>query len=236
LKKKIVLVTAILSTVLLTGCASTYKLTEKETDQIAEYVAGLLLQHDTKYDQALLEPEPEVEEQAPEQAEEEKQETQETDNKQEVAAGNTVPENSTDGNQQANADFTEVIGVNGISVEYVTYSLQESYSSEYYLLEPNKGEQLLVLEFEIKNSYKTEKKLSLGSANIQYQLDVNPGGFIKPLFTFFDTDLRYLEMTVPAKSKKTGILIFSVPKDAKDKGMNLIISKESQTAIIKIKE
>lgn len=230
MKNKVVLITVILSALLLTGCASTYKLTEKETDQIAEYTAGLLLQHDTNYIQTLAEPEEEIIEQ--EQVEVEKAE--EVVQKEENITGSTASGTS-ESNKQANADFTDVIGVAGISVEYMKCSLKESYATDYYLLEPNKGGQLLVLEFAIKNSYKTEKKLSLGAANIQYQLDLNSGTFIKPLLTFFDTDLRYLEMTVPAKSQKTGILVFSVSKDTKLEGMNLIISKESQTAIIKIK-
>lgn len=232
MKKNIVLFTAIFSAVFLTGCANTYKLTDRENDAIAEYIAGLLLSYDANYEQTLVQPEEEVEKPEETTKIEEETEKAEEESKDKVA-GNAA--GSTESNQQANADFTEVIGVPGISMKYVKYSLRENYTSDYYVLEPNKGEQLLVVEFDIINSYKTEKTLSLGSANIQYQLDVNSGTFIKPLLTFLDTDLRYLETTVPAKDKKTGILVFSVPKELKTEGMNLIISKESQTAIVKIK-
>lgn len=227
LKKRLLLALAVVSMFGLTGCANSIRLTEKENGIIAEYLAGVLLSQQKSYEQALIEPSPTPTPEPTKAPEPTKKPTQTS------GSGNSWNDYSS--NIQANADFTEVIGMKNISIEYTGYDMVNSFSDEYFSLDASKGKQLLVMKFDVKNALKKPVKLQLADANIQYQLDIDAGTMVKPQLTFMLNDLRYIDLEIGSKETKETILIFEVPKKQEIKAANLIISKENQTAIVKLK-
>lgn len=230
LKKRLLLALAVVSMFGLTGCATSIRLTENENNIVAEYLAGVLLSQQRSYDQALIEPSPSPTP-APTLTPTPSKDGKPTqDSSQGNASGN-----QSSSNVQANADFTEVIGIKNLTIEYTGYDMVSSFSDEYFSLDASKNKQLMVIKFDVKNSSKNAIKLQLSDAEIQYQLDINTGIIVKPQLTFMLNDLRYIDLEIGGKESKETIIIFEVPKKQEIKTANLIISKEEKTAIIKLK-
>ena len=230
MKLKLLLVVASMSGLLMTGCDSSRNLTENETNIIAEYVAGVVLKHDKNYKEALILPEI--------VSEDEKTQTVTSTPTPTPGSNNTQPganANNQIGNTQANADFTEVIGIKGLTVEYSGYKTMDDLSDSYFTIESGSGYQLLVAKFNVKNTTKKEIDIELGSTNIVYQIDINQGIFQKPLLTFLDNDLRLIDSTVKAKDTLETVLVFKVKDDIDLDTVNVIISRGDKTAIVKLK-
>lgn len=230
LKKRLLLALAVVSMFGLTGCATSIRLTENENNIVAEYLAGVLLSQQRSYDQALIEPSPSPTP-APTLTPTPSKDGKPT---QHSSQGNASG-NQSSSNVQANADFTEVIGIKNLTIEYTGYDMVSSFSDEYFSLDASKNKQLMVIKFDVKNSSKNAIKLQLSDAEIQYQLDINTGIIVKPQLTFMLNDLRYIDLEIGGKESKETIIIFEVPKKQEIKTANLIISKEEKTAIIKLK-
>lgn len=224
MKLKLLLVVAGMSGLLMTGCSSSMNLTENETNVIAEYVAGVVLKHEKNYTEALILPK------IAEEIEAKITPTPSVDNGQ-VVTDTTKKE----GNLQANADFTEVIGIAGLTVEYSGYKTMNNLSDSYFTIESGDGYQLLIVNFKVTNTTKKDIDIKLGTSNIVYQVDINQGDFYKPLLTFLDNDLRLLDTTVKAKDTLETILVFKVKEDINLDIANVIISRDDKTAIVKLK-
>ncbi|ABX43213.1 hypothetical protein [Lachnoclostridium phytofermentans] len=229
LKKRLLLSLAVVSMFGLTGCASSIRLTENENNIIAEYLSGVLLSQQRSYDQALIEPSPTPIPVATVTPTPSAEKPSTVSNK-----GNTNG-HQTGANIQANSDFTEVIGIKNLTIEYTGYDIVNSFSDEYFSLDASKGKQLMVIKFNVKNTSKNATKLQLTDAGIQYQLDIDMGTILKPQLTFILNDLRYIDLEIGGKETKEAIVIFEVPKKQEMKAANLIISKDEKTAIIKLK-
>lgn len=228
LKKRLLLVLAVVSMFGLTGCANSIRLTENENSIIAEYLAGVLLSQQKTYDQALIEPSPTpIPTLTPTPLEVSK-------SNQDSDKGSSSGSQSSS-NVQANADFTEVIGIKNLTIEYTGYDMVSNFSDEYFSLDASKGKQLMVIKFDVKNTSKNAVRFQLADADIQYQLDINTGTIVKPQLTFMLNDLRYIDIEIGGKEVKETIVIFEVPKKQEIKTANLIISKDEKTAIVKLK-
>ena len=214
----------------LTGCASSISLTDNESDLVAEYIAGLMFKYDTNYEEALI---------PPEEVNEEVVVTispSPTPVSMNGSDKGTISQNEIkDGNVQANADFTEVIGVKNLEIEYVGYEEKDSLSDNYFNIESGEGKNLVIVKFKLKNTSDKDIKLNLTKSNILYQLDINTGNFQKPLLTFLDNDLRMIDTTIKAKSSLDTVLVFNVSAKVNLDVVNVIVSHSHKTAIIKLK-
>lgn len=230
MKFKLLLVVTGMSLLLLTGCGSSISLTDNETSIVAEYVGGLVLKYDKNYEDSLIVPEDILEEDV--QATVTPTPTTAPSDEGVNNANDTV---SKDSNKQANADFTEVIGIEGLTVEYSGYKTSDNYSDPYFTIESGDGKQLLIVGFDVKNTTKKDVAMNLGNSDISYQLDINTGTFQKPLLTFLDNDLRLIDTTVEANSTLKTVLVFNVSDKINLDVVNVIISRGDKTAIVKLK-
>lgn len=232
MRKKTLLVVFCVCIFGLTGCESAVSLTDNEENVIAEYLAGVLLARDENYDQALIEPTPTpIPTAVPTQAVTATPEAEKTTEQQAASNGS-----SQSGNQQANADFTQVVGIDGLKIEYNGYEVSDSYESgDSYRLDANSNKSLFVVKFVIENTKDKALNLNLGKYNINYQLDLDAKKTIRPLLTYLDNDMRYLDVKIDANSKMETVIVFEVDKKLKYETANVVISKEDQTAIIKVK-
>lgn len=217
----------------MTGCASPISLNEKEENMIAESIAGIILYDQDNYTEALVEPTPTP---------------TATPTPLPTIAPTTAPVNPSDNsnsqsgskdtstpNQQANADFVEVIGMSGITAEYTKYEIVDSFKEDAFSLQPMKGNELLVITFDISNTTKKDKNFALGDLKIDYMLDINTDTKLRPLLTLKENDLRYIDVSLKAGETKETILVFEVKQKLNMDTLNLIISRNDKTAIVKIK-
>lgn len=214
----------------LTGCVSSISLTDNESDLVAEYIAGLMFKYDTNYEEALIPPE------------EEKEEVVVTISPSPTPVlindsdkGTTSQNENKDGNVQANVDFTEVVGVKNLEIEYGGYEVKDSLSDNYFNIESGEGKSLIIVKFRLKNTSDKDINVNLTKSNIMYQLDINTGNFQKPLLTFLDNDLRMIDTTIKANSSFDTVLVFNVSEKVNLDVVNVIISHSQKTAIIKLK-
>ena len=230
MKNKIFLAVIGLIMLVLTGCASSISLTDNESDLVAEYIAGLMFKYDKNYEETLILPEEETEEVVVSVSPTPTPVSTNDSNK-----GAASQNENKDGNVQANADFTEVIGVKDLEIEYGGYEVKDSLSDNYFNIESGEGKDLVIVKFKLKNTSDQDIKLNLTKSNILYQLDINTGNIQKPLLTFLDNDLRMIDTIIKAKSTFDTVLVFNVSEKVNLDVVNVIISHSHKTAIIKLK-
>lgn len=240
--KRLKLVLILLLSFTLTGCIQKFNVADEQSDAIAEYMAGMLLENDKDYEQDLIPMEDLNTDNSDEDSE-----TSNDDNDA-SAAEDTATENNSDENTVSNADSTEdkdsytlseVIGKKYFNIEYKGYKLTESYPEDpentYFTISPRSGYELLVITFTAKNTSSKEKKFDLSKTDVNYQLDINVGTIYKPQFTLLENDLRYFDMSIKGEKSKEAVLVFEVTKDIDISNINLIVSNADKSKILEIK-
>ncbi len=224
----------------LTGCMKDYALSEAETGIVAEYMAGLLIKYDDDRETSLIDrDELFLDQGSDDRAKNDLQtSTAPTPPADESESGND--ESGSKENAESDAyTVSEVIGVEGLDIQYISYKLYNSYpedeTNSYFSITPREGNQLLVASFSIENKTNDNIKLDLRKADISYQLDINVGTIRKPYVAFIENDLRLINIMIEKNTTRTAVLIFEVPKDLDMSDINLIISRGSKAEIIEIK-
>lgn len=221
--------------VILTGCMKEYPLTETQTDIVAEYMAGRLLEEDKKYSPSLISYQEIIDdEEIPPVNESEPEPTmipETTEDNEEDTSSAVVP-----GDIQYT--LSEVIGDQSFDIQYTGYKLAETYpedeSNLVFSVDPRVGYQLLVANFIIENITDIDRAIDLSKIQIQYQLDINVGTIYKPQFALLENNMQYINLNVKAGAKIPAVLIFEVTKDIEMKDINLIVSRDTRTEIIEI--
>lgn len=240
MKRLLVIIIVVLS-VILTGCMKEYPLTDAQTDIVAEYMAGRLLENDKKYSPSLIsykeildyENIPSEEEPKPTQIPELDVDEDNND------INNTDEDSSMDTSDDINYTLSEVVGDPSFDIQYTGYMLAYTYpdseSSLVFSLDARKGYQLLIANFSIENLTDSNRDIDLMNAQIQYHLDINVGTVYKPLLALLENDMQYIDVNVKAGEKIPAVLIFEVSKDIDISDINLIISRDNKSEIIDIK-
>lgn len=226
----------------LTGCMKPYPLSDSQTGMVAEYMAGILLANDKEYSSSLLNQQ-EIEEIQEEEKRKEERKQEEDRDKEESdrneSASSTAGGNQNSEKQNIHYTLAELMGDSNFDIKYTSYKLVNTYpedeSNLVFSLNPREGYQLLVVNFSVENITDTDKTIDLSKSKIQYQLDINVGTVYKPQLALLENNLQYIDMTIEAGATIPAVLIFEVSSDIDMSNINLIISKDSKTEIIKIK-
>ena len=239
MKRKIILCILLIA-FSLTGCINSYDYTEVETDSVAEYMAGLLLKYDSEYNQALAPIEKVIKEDIGEVLKEQEQQNEpQTESTEKTAIQNDKNQTEQPGQPEQIYTISDVIGVKDFELQYQTYRLTDAYPEDtdtaYFTLTPRNGYQLLITEFNLKNTTKKQKTLNLTKDKIQYQLVVNEGTEYKPLLTLLENDLQYINIILEKQEETKVLLIYEVPTEVEITNMNLYISKDSKSVTVKVK-
>lgn len=237
MKKYLALITILLC-LGLNGCMAggSGQLTEEENNMIAEYIAGVLLKYDMRYEDSLQYEDPEgetdsasdISEASPEPVKENiKDAATDSSITKEPGEGIPVLEGSP---EPVYTDLTDLYGSEGITVSYAGGRVCDSYpdspQDSYAFIEPSdKEKKLLVLTFKLVNTSSSKKTMNLFDSDIKYKLEGENGGSTKPLLTFIDNDLQYLNVAIGAGKTKKSLLIFEVPKNYSTGSSSLLISK-----------
>lgn len=229
--KRIKLALIILLALSMTGCVKKYSATEEQTNAIAEYMAGLILDYDQGYKQALL-----PEEDLQEDVADGNQATEAP------AADNTQTEgaDSNAADSQSSATMSEVIGNRNFDITYKSYQISKTYPEDsenaLFVIKHSNGYRLFIITFDIKNTADKKKTLKLTDDNISFQLQVNSDKTYSPLLTLLENDLQYIDMKIGAGMNKESLLIFEIPEKADISNAVLTVTRgDGKSAAITIK-
>ena len=210
--------------VMLTGCASGPDLSRVHRNMEAEYMAGLLLKYDADYDEMLdydrsiLNPTP-----TPEP-------TRKPVKPSPSASGSAV---SSNGKTDSNGDDSQVKSyislkemgtVQGITLSQESYELKDGYGSSYAVVNPEKGNRLLVVKVRLKNGNSKTKKVNMIKADMSYSLEIDGQSVGAPKMTMLPNDLQFYRSKIEAGKSQEAVLIFEISKSQKVKDANLYIS------------
>lgn len=244
--KRTFLILVLICGLMLTGCARLTDLSDKQSDVIAEYMAGSVLRYTDNYMEALVYPD----------------EGRDTSKAAGDTAENTATKDNTGSQPEAAKEeasvpaaaagentgkaegtlsyqeFYQILSDGKYKIEYTGYKFYESYPQRdnYFTLEPTGGKKLLAVNFKAVNESKKAVKVDLGKIHIAYKLKTEEGRTYSPMVTLLDTDLNYINYTLQSGKADEAVLIFEVPENIKTVGLTLSISLNGQNAVIDLNE
>jgi hypothetical protein len=131
------------------------------------------------------------------------------------------------------------MGQKNFDVSYSGYKLTdlypEDYDNTYISVEADKGYQLLIIKFNIKNNTKNEKSINLSETVLNYQLEIAGEKIDKPWFTVLENDMQYIDMKIDGGASIEAVLVYQISKEADTTNMNLMISRDNKEMGIPIR-
>lgn len=245
MKKKICLLAIMsVSVMLLSACSSTKTLEKENNEIIAQYIAGSVLKFDTNYQGGLVytyqrSSEDDSTETKTEQTVNVSDKTEDTKNNSNVdnSKNNTKVKDTTEVKDTV-YDLSEIYQIKNISVEFQKYTTASSYVGDYsdqaFNVEANPGQQLVVLEFDIKNNGKKNQNVKLIRSGISYSLKTGDEVYY-PILSIVSNDIQYFDSTIASGKSKKAVLIFEVPKKTKVKNSTLIVTNVDKVSQVTVK-
>lgn len=217
----------------LCGCAQHIELTDEESMIIAEYAASSLLRYDVNYQEKLITPTPLLPTATPTVTP-----SPTATPTPEASSGNPEVTGGAGGTGDTTAKLSDVIGIENIELEYVTYEVGEYFLDDgaSFSLEPQEaGNYVMVIRLNVVNTSSEDMKVDLSGFDIYYQLNVNLSDNYISNHSVLQNDIMNFNETISAGYSKEALLVFDVPSDIVPDKMNLFIMKGSKTVIIKLK-
>ena len=237
LKKILSILFILLMMLTLMGCEKMVDLKPDEVDMIAQGSAWLLLKHDKTYAQKLITPtatptpRPTF---SPTPSP-----TPKVNPKVTPTPGGEDPEKKNP-NEKAFAELKEVIGLSDITLDYGGYDFYDNYMFESVSVEPSKpGNKLMIVKILINNNGNAPVTADFLSRKFDIRLDSGSENgsdrYSEPLRSLINNDFCLLNTSIDAKETFESVLVFDVKKEFNPKSMNLFITKDDKTVIIKLK-
>ncbi len=244
---------------LLTGCAQLTELSDKQSDVIAEYMAGSVLRYTDNYMEGLIYPDENANKKTADKntssataadtakdtgSDVNNNETNSSSQNENVSDKDaSVKDNSTANTAKEPSsltyqEFYKILSNNNYQVKYSGYKFYDSYAqrNDYFTLQPSSGSKLLVVSFKVSNIAKKAVTLDLGQLHIGYKLHLANGKTYKPMVTLLDTDLNYIDYTLKSGKSDVAVLVFDVPENVNKSGLALSISLNGQNTEINLNE
>ncbi len=236
---------AVCTAVILTGCSTSVPdLSNVDNDIVAQYMADTVLQHDKnyedafQYDHSILLPTPEPTK-APQTPQATEQPGGGTGSDSVVAGGSSASGGASvngggSSTQEAkrNIALSDLYGISGIGITGSSYSVKNSYGSDYYAYTAKKGKKLLVANFTISNNKGGVETVNLADQDIDASLIVNGKTVAKPSMTMVEGDLQYFKKSIAGNQKKQGVLIFEIDKSLKVSGVQVQFTKGNSQSVV----
>lgn len=240
---------------LLGGCYEPLAITDAEMDMVAEYAAGVLVEHGTQTKEKLLNreeqeiakqlsatptPRPTSEPVKPtEGLDEDSANGEKSPTKEATPAPTAVPDNT----ELTMQDLTNLLDKDNFFFRYTGYQMTSIYQGAGELFAAaGEGKQLIVLEFEVTNQSSEKAVLELNKgASKRFIYTLRMGGTsVKPSLTLLQEDLyTSYQMEYAAGETKKGVIIFECPKDEKTDNLLFTVLSEVEgkedSVLIKIK-
>jgi hypothetical protein len=149
--------------------------------------------------------------------------------------------NTTSTQKQDNYKYTDlssVFNISNLKFSSSKYTTADSYPNDAnydgFIIDSEKGNELLIVKFNIKNTSNKSMKLDLMKKEIDYTLTIN-GDSIKPLMTMLLNDIQFYDMKIGKGDTKQAVLLFQIPQDTSIKTLSLLVSnaKEANNIVLK---
>ena len=218
----------------LTGCANKGDYSEESYNIMASYIANSIIKYDENQEYKLeyiKAPDESVtiEEETTDNSQKESEEITKEDetsenNKEEESEVEVKEENNS--NSESN-ELAKVIGLSEVTVDYKGYVVVDNYTDgEYFVIEPQQGNKLCIVTYNMLNITDQDINVSLTPDNISYVL-YNENKEYKAAYTLLMNDLHYFEGTLKVKESKEVVLVFEIAEDDVDKDMNLEVKSDN---------
>lgn len=237
MKKKICLALVMtVATILLVGCSSTKSLKEENNAIIAQYIAGSVLKYDTNYKDGLVyayqRPTEKDKSDAVVVSSQETETTSNNTNDDVKEADSTTTTSVEKAEEKVEyCSLSEVFGKKNIKINYKSYATAQSYSGAYsdeaFSVEAKSGNQLIILEFKLKNEGSKKQSLNFIRSGISYELQTDKEVYY-PILSIVSNDLQYFSTSIEAGKTKSAVLIFEVPKKVDVKYSTLTITNKDK--------
>lgn len=225
------------------GCQS-IDLDKEDEEQVVEYAANVVINHDKNY--IVKMPHREKEEETTREwitGDVVINTTQGSDEQGSSSSGGSSEEETTKG--QSNTKPGTVVSVNdafgfsGFTVESAGYTVTDKYpeGNEGFSMVATKGYDLLVLKFNVKNNSSETKSLDVLGMNYSYRCIVNNQARLNAQITALLNGLNTWEGNIEAGQSKELVLVFQVSEDISS-GINSIdvsVIKDGLASQAKIK-
>lgn len=187
----------------LSGCANSVELSENEQNLVAEYAAQVVLKHDKNYISRL---------EKVTTAKTESETTKSTDKTDSTSESETVVSKENETIKENN--FSDAIGFESLDVKYTGFVLCDSYPQTgdlTFKLNSENNTKLLVLKFNVANNTSSPVTVKMMSADTLITLNVNGTDSYKALLTLLLDGLNTFNGTLQAGEDKEQVLVFQIP-------------------------
>lgn len=186
---------------LLCGCASYPNLTDEEMDLVAEYAAGLLLQHSEKADNRLmkvedallaLENEKQEEAEKPTEEKEEEPEIPQEELPDKPDEQETPVTDNTEQEVVVSGPMNEVLGLSNFTIVSNGYEIKDSYpdgSGAFFALDATDGNKLLVMKYTLSNNGTDSAAVDMLSSSSKFRVSLDGNGYKHAMSTMLLDDL-----------------------------------------------
>lgn len=244
-----ILLFGILVAVLLGGCAlfESVNLTSEQSDLVAEYAAGKLLQYEKGHENGIeqvkdlnfdeLNPNylPEEEEELfPVSDLEDNPFADPVDSESDfnddgsVIDEGFIPEDAViDPPVVSSKSISEVLGIEGAEVVFDRTEECNKYPNDdgglYLSMKATQGKKLLITHFYVENSSDEDVNVFTNSDDFKVRISVNGGSKVRGDVTLLDNDLMNFSNIIPAHGAVDGVFVFEINEDLEISTLDLIL-------------
>lgn len=213
----------------LTGCVGTRDLTEEQLNIIAEYSAGVVLQHEEGYAERLV-----------------KQEIPETSQPTAVPQMTSAPEETLAPAEEAGVEtesqaealtetsLNDIYGIAGMSVTCDSYTVCREYAGEFRA--KDKTDYLLVVHYKVKNTTSKPLKVNLMKRKLEYTLDMDGSAYEAQISFLQNGGMNFLKTTIKPDSVEEAVVLYEIPETQRNpKSVTVTVKDGSRVSTTKLK-
>lgn len=238
MKKKICLLAIMsISIMLLSACSSTKTLKDENNAIVAQYIAGSVLKFDKYYSDGLVYPyqRPSSDENVVADPVQTVQTASVSKNEDIIKNDNSTKQEDT---KETYSELSDIYQNKNLTVDFKKFTTTSSYSGDYseqaFNVEAKSGNQLVILEFNIKNNSKKNQTVNLVRSGISYELKVGNEVYY-PILSIVSNDIQYFNSTIAAGKSKNAVLIFEVPQKTKMNNTTLTVTNIDNVSQVTVK-
>lgn len=218
MKKLIVCILSCMMIFLLVGCDKQVTLNTEENDLIAEYIAGVMLKYSFSdkwnYEKAVSR----VDSYKPKNPASTIGGGATINNTTPTQSSTSTPTTAATSTKDVMEALSSALGMDGLDIQYKTYSVGERYPTQEYAISVPAGEgyKVLALEFELTNNSNSAIDLDTYNKGVVFRLALGERAFTQ-YASMLKNDLVFLkDVSVESGSTYTAVVLFQIPDSLAD--------------------
>lgn len=221
MKKRNVVIIALTTSILMSGCGNAIpEMTETQQNMVTEYAVGTLLKYSANYDNRMLVKDMDMDGKTEVSVVEEIQPQENLEVVSPVEETDMTEVPSVSINEPAAAISIEsFLGLDGFTVQFQGSEVCDAYSGAEenevaFEMRASEGRQLLVLKYSVTNFSDTEQTLDILSKNVKAKIGAD-GSEKNALLTMLEDDFLNAETIMGANESRTFVVLSEIPEGAR---------------------